>query len=129
MSEETRGSLDPKVEFVTILKIPFKLQHPGNRKSLIVLQDMAIPGKPIDMVLIYDYCFEHVVFPVDGHDYGSQGFVRPELDTINPEALEVWGSILPAFLSGKNLADYAKRTAGFKSYGMAYLIKRKSTKG
>lgn len=71
------------------------LQHPGNRewiklKSQINKMDADI----FDWEALLDYCFNHVVFPVEGE--------RLTLDTVDPEELEeVWQIILPRFLRRK----------------------------
>lgn len=76
----------------------YNLQHPGNREW-IKLQQRLYNNKTgeINLELLLDYCFEHVVFP----DQGPQ----LTLDDISLSDLEVWGACLPDFLRGQLKTD------------------------
>lgn len=76
----------------------YKLQHPGNREWIRLKKNFFTVGDngrgSIDMETLFDYCFEHVVFPEQGQ--------KLSIDTIDIKELEeVWGLVLPRFLRGE----------------------------
>lgn len=80
----------------------YNLQHPGNREW-IKLQQRLYNNKTgeINLELLLDYCFEHVVFPDNGPQL--------KLDDISLSDLEVWGALLPDFLRGQFASNSARK--------------------
>ena len=80
----------------------YTLQHPGNREWLKLKQEIfkasAQSTISIDFIALFDYCFEHVVFPEEGP--------KLKLDDMDIEELEgVWGQVLQQFFKGKPLLE------------------------
>ena len=80
----------------------YELQHPGNREWLKLKQKIIKVTQEgivtIDLVPMLDYCFEHVVFPVEGN--------KLNIDTMDIDEIEeVWSRVLQVFLKGKPLAE------------------------
>lgn len=83
----------------------YKLQHPGVREWLKLKKDFfsvsGNAGGQIDMEVVLDYCFEHVVFPEQGP--------KLNLDSMNDDSQkireieEVWGQVLLRFLRGESI--------------------------
>jgi hypothetical protein len=72
----------------------YKLQHPGNRAWLDLQSSMLdVKTQTLNMTKMMDYCFEHVVFPVEGK--------KLNLDSLHPRELGVWQIVLPSFLRGE----------------------------
>jgi hypothetical protein len=87
------------VNKVVINKRPYSFQHPGNREWLKLQSQMLdIKTKTLDMEKLIDYCFEHVVIPLEGN--------KLDLDTLPVQDLGVWQVILPQFLRGELVSGY-----------------------
>lgn len=72
----------------------YKFQHPGNREWVKLQSQMLnLTTRTYEWEKLLDYCFEHVVIPVEGN--------KLDLDTIPVQDVEVWQMLLPRFLRGE----------------------------
>ena len=72
----------------------YVLQHPGNREWVRLYSKLYNVGtQSLNLEELFDYCFEHVVFPHDGP--------KLSLETVDIKELEDWGALLPSFLRGE----------------------------
>ena len=79
----------------------YRLQHPGNREWIKLQSKLCMikDGQTIiDIEKMFDYCFEHVVYPNEGN--------KLNLDTLPLKELEAWQIILPSFLRGELVTGY-----------------------
>ena len=82
-------------ELVEVGNKKYRLQHPGNRAWIRLKQNLIdLETKKPDMEKLFDYAFEHCVFP-EGHNF------QPTLDNINGSDLEEWEALLPSFFRYK----------------------------
>lgn len=90
----------PYKKLVEVEGLTYELQHPGAREWIRLQGEvMDFKTQKIDLTMLMDYCFEHVVTPV-GHDY------QPNLDDINPAESEAWGKIFLPFLRGNSIEQF-----------------------
>ena len=89
---------------VKVGKREYILQHPGNR-AWLKLQKKIFNAKTseFDAEALLDYCFEHVVHPLEG--------VKLSLDDIHPSELGEWQTILPRFLRGLDISSSGREEA------------------
>ncbi|TGK18040.1 hypothetical protein EHO61_11320 [Leptospira fluminis] len=90
----------------------YVLQHPGTKEWIKLKSKMfRITDGNMDLSVVLEYCFEHVVFPENGAPklsidgpLGPEGravlLQRNELKQWIRELEEVWEIILPRFLRG-----------------------------
>lgn len=89
-----------KKEKIVVNGRAYNLQHPGNREWLNLKGTLySIAKGCMDVVPLLDYCFEHVVFPVEGKKLNLDDVDLTELE-------EVWTIVLPRFLRGELESGY-----------------------
>lgn len=83
-------------EIIEVGGLKYRLQNIPNRERIRLKQKVVnVISKEVNLELIFDYAFEHCVFP-EGHTH------EPNLDNCTSEEMEVWEKILPNFcLTGK----------------------------
>lgn len=83
-------------EIIEVCGKKYRLQAIPNRERIRLKQKAVnVITKEVNLEMIFDYGFEHCVFP-EGHSN------EPNLDNLTNEEMEVWEKILPNFcLTGK----------------------------
>lgn len=90
----TKMAEDGKVVFIRFVDGKnYKLQHPGNRVYLQWQNEFLSLTEGMSQEKFFDLAFEHCVMP-EGHEF------KPDIDSVTPYELGVWGKLLRRFLGG-----------------------------